>query len=63
MSEQASPKCDSVRNAQTRLISISARKFGSENCPTCGSSPMRAPSGYYELGDDGVLRKTGDYRP
>jgi hypothetical protein len=32
-------------------------------CPTCGASPIEAPGGYYELGEDGVLRKTGDYRP
>ena len=49
--------------AGTSNLNIGAEIRLEGNCPTCGASPMRAPSGYYELGDDGVLKKTGDYRP
>ena len=32
-------------------------------CPICGAAPIQAPIGYYELDDEGVLKRTGDYRP
>jgi hypothetical protein len=32
-------------------------------CPICGAGPMRAPSGYYESDDTGLMKRIGDYRP
>jgi len=31
-------------------------------CPTCGTQPLSARSGYYEL-QKGHLKRLGDYRP
>jgi hypothetical protein len=47
----------------TSNLNIRAEIRFEGKCPTCGAAPMRAPGGYYELSDDGVLRKTGNYRP
>jgi hypothetical protein len=32
-------------------------------CPTCGTEPIQAPIGYYELDDEGILKRVGGYRP